>query len=138
MNILLIVIGSVILAAIITVASMRFLVRIFGISDLMENGFRITQNGIEYFYPPFLGVREHAFKDIDSVELVAYRKLFCSKLLPLFLLRNRVSVSKIPPIYFGKVLIIRLKNPTPIEYLFFAPKNAESFLEKLKQQIIQT
>jgi hypothetical protein len=129
--ILLVFFGSAVLVAIITVATMRFLVRKFGIAELMANDVRLTQNGIEYFGFLFTGIRKKTFNEIKSVELVSYYKVLISSLL----FRYGISTRRIPPNFFSKIVVIRLKRPNPFEYLFFTPKDAVNFVEQLKQRI---
>jgi hypothetical protein len=130
MIILLILFGSIALVAVITVATMRFLARKFGVTDLANNGIRMTKDGIEYLGFLFC-IRRSAFNEIQSVELVPYYKVFVSTLL----FRYGLYVGKVPPNFSGKIVVVRLKRANPLEYLFFTPKDAANFVEQLKQRI---
>src|ERR1700689_1383122 len=109
MIILLIAFGSVLLVAVITVTTMRFLARKFGVTDLVNSGVRVTLDGIGYLGFFFTGIRKNSFGEIKSVELIPYWNVFIST----FLFRYGFNLRKIPPNIFGKIVVIRLKRPNP-------------------------
>jgi len=119
------------LIAVITVVTMRFIARKFGVTEIMNNGVVLTPEGIKYMGFFFTGTRKRTFAEIKSVELVPYFNVVISMLL----FRYGLNCAKVPPNFFGEIVVIRLKRANPYEYLFFTPKNASSFVEQLKQQI---
>jgi hypothetical protein len=131
--ILLIVLASMVLAAIVTVATMRFLARKFDVAELMDNGVRLTEEGIEYVGFLF-SKKKNTFAEIQSVEVASYFDITISILL----FRYGLNIPRIPPKLFSKFVIIQLKRANPFEYLFFTPTNAENFVEQLKQHINRT
>jgi len=131
MAILLIFFASVALVAVITVTSMRFFFRRAGRQQLYENGVVMSASGIEYWGLLFTGVRKKTFSEIRSVELLPYYEV----LMSILLLRYGLSARRVPFNPFGKIVVIRLKHPNPIEYLFFTPKDASVFVERLQQLI---
>jgi hypothetical protein len=130
MIILLISFGSVLLVAVITVTTMRFLARKFGVTELMNNGVRLTEDGIEYLGFLFLK-KKNTFAEIESVELTSYFKIVTSILL----FRYGLNVPKIPPSFLSEFVVIQLKRANPYKYLFFTPNNAADFVEQLGRHI---
>jgi hypothetical protein len=129
--ILLVVFGSAALVAVVTVALMRYSVRLSGHEQVFKNGIVMTDSGIEYLGFLYTGTRKAAYSEIDSVELSPYYKVAISALF----FRYGISATKIPPYFFGKILVIRLKHPNPIEYHFFTPRDAAGFFEQLTSRI---
>ena len=130
-TILLICLGIIVLVTVLTVVTMRLLARKFKVTDLMDGGVRMTQDGIEYLGLHFTGTRRKTFSEIRSVELVPFYKA----LVLAASFRNGISVGWIPPNFFGEIIVIKLKRPNPIEYLFFTPTDRTNFVEQLKQRI---
>jgi hypothetical protein len=91
----------------------------------------ISEDGIKYWGFPLAWVRKKLFSEIKSVDLLPYYKVFFMTLF----FRYGLSTRKVPFRPFGEIVIIRLKYPNPIEYLFFAPKDATSFFEQLRQKM---
>ncbi len=122
-----------VLAAIVTIATMRFLARKFDVAELMDNGVRLTEEGIEYVGFLFFK-KKNTFAEIESVKLASYFDITISVLL----FRYGLNIPRIPPKLFSKFVIIQLKRANPFEYLFFTPPDAESFVEQLKQRLNKT
>ena len=117
--------------AISVIAIIRFFVRRSGKQKLYENGVTIGENGIEYWGFLFAGIRKKPFCEIRSVQLLPYFKVVINA----FFFRYGLSTRRSPFNPFGHIVIIRLKHPNPIEYLFFTPTNALAFVEQLKSCI---
>jgi hypothetical protein len=129
---LLLVFGGAVLVSVVAVALMRYFYRVSGHEQVYKNGIVITETGIEYLGFPFLGTRKKTFNEIDSVELSPYFKVAISALL----LRYGLNTNRVPPNFFGDILVIGFKHPNPVRYLFFcAPKDAVDIYEQLKSRI---
>ncbi len=50
-------------------------------------------------------------------------------------LRYGMNTNRVPPNFFGEVLVVKFKNPNPFQYLFFAPKNPAEIYEGIKSKI---
>ena len=133
MKILLISFSVPALVAIFVVVMIRNVVRRFGRQQLYANGIIISKCGIEYWGLFFTGVRQKPFSEIQSVALVPYFEVVVSVLF----FRYGLSARRVPFNPFGKIVVIRLKHPNPIEYLFFTPKDAPAFVEQLQRRIKQ-
>ena len=120
------------LAATLAVALMRFFYRVSGHERVYKNGIVMTEGGIEYLGFPFTGTRKKTFDEIDSVELSPYFKVAISALC----FRYGLNTNRVPPNFFGDILVIGFKHPNPFRYLFFcAPKDAAAIYEQIKSQI---
>jgi len=98
---------------------------------MYEDGIVIGESGIEYWGVCLTGIRREPFSEIKSVELLPYYDV----LIGVLTLRYGLSARRVPFNPFGKIVVIRLMNPNPIEYLFFAPKHATTLVEKLKRSM---
>jgi hypothetical protein len=126
---LLLVFGVITLVAVLTVVGMRYDYRKSGKEEVYKNGIVVTESGIEYL-SLFAHTRTKTFDEIDSVELSPYFKVAISTLL----FRYGLNMSRVPPNFFGHILVVELKNPR--KYLFFsAPKNATEICERLQSRI---
>lgn len=119
------------LVGVVVVVAIRFFVRRTGREQLYKNGVVISESGIEYWGLFLAGVRKTSFLEIQSVELASYFEVAISVLF----LRYGLSARRVPFNPFGKIVVIRLKHPNPIEYLFFNPKDTPTFVAELQQQI---
>jgi hypothetical protein len=129
---LLLVFVVIALTAVIAVALMRYFYRVSGHEQVYKNGIVMTQGGIEYLGFLFTGTRKKAFDEIDSVELSPYFKVALSALF----FRYGMNTNRVPPNFFGNILVVGFKHPNPFRYLFFcAPKDAADIYEHIKSQI---
>jgi hypothetical protein len=115
------------LAAILTIFVMRSLIRVSVRKELIENSVLTTADGIEYTGYFLIGVGKIKYQDIRSVELHSYHKVVFKATFGGY----GIAARRIPPCPFQKILVIRVKNPNPIEYFFFAPKNAEEVFNRI-------
>jgi len=126
---LFILFGSIAVITFTTIFVMRFLVKISVLKNVTESGVLANDEGIEYF--SILGTKRIAYKEISSVELLPFHTHF---LKTLFLFYG-ISVRRILPYHSNKILIIRIKNPNPIEYFFFSPMNPEEIMRKIQLSV---
>ena len=129
---LMMVFGIIALAAILAITLTRYFYRAAGHEEVYKNGIILTESGIEYLGFPLTGTRKKTFDEIDSVELSSYFKVAISVLF----FRYGLNINRVPPNFFGKILVIGFKHPNPFRYLFFcAPKDAADIHEELKSRI---
>jgi hypothetical protein len=129
---LLMVFGVIAVAAVLVITLIRYFYRVSGHEEVYKSGIVLTESGIGYLGFPFTGTRKRAFDEIDSVELSPYIKVAISVLL----FRYGLNINRMPPNFFGNILVIGFKHPNPFRYLFFcAPKDAADLYEKLKNRI---
>ena len=128
------VITVVLFAAVLL--SFRFLVRFFGIKDLMDNGAVLTEDGIEYLRPFWAGRGRIDFRDIESARVVSPSK----GLLSLAFFGYGFSVYSIRSRFFSDFVELRIRKKSRwfephFDYLLFTPKNAATFVEQLKSHL---
>ena len=120
------------LAATLAVALIRFFYRVSGHERVYKNELVMIECGIEYLGFPFTGTRKKTFDEIDSVELSSYFKVAASALC----FRYGLNTNRVPPNFFGDILVIGFKHPNPFRYLFFcAPKDATDIYEQIQIKI---
>ena len=93
----------------------------------------MTDNGIEYFGFLFSGIRKVAYSEIASVELVSpFWPEFAQLMFYYGFITRTIKRS-----LFGRVVVIRFRNPAPVESLFFRARNPEEFYDRLRSKIRQ-
>ena len=133
--ILFLVFGLPTIVGVCIVALVRRLYRASGHEQVYENGIMMTDTGIEYLGFLFTGTRKKSYEEIDSVQLIPYYKLLISKPFFRYGICTRWVRGVNSHFLFGKILVIRLKHPNPIQCLFFTPKDAAVFYKHLKSRI---
>jgi hypothetical protein len=73
MVILLIFAGSVALVAFVTLKVFRLLTGALGLKEVLQEGFVMTDNGLEILGMFLIGKRKIPYADIKSVEFVPYK-----------------------------------------------------------------
>jgi hypothetical protein len=131
MRVLILFIAGAGVIAAITITTLRTFIRLIGMKEVIDEGIILTDDGVEYSGFLLTGKKVLAYSEIRSVELLPYFRVALSALIFAY----GISANKVPFRPFHKILIVRLKNPRPIEYLFLAPKEPESAFERLKQRV---
>jgi hypothetical protein len=137
MQILVIFFAAVALVAVLTVTTFRFVVRRCGMKDLIENGAVLTDDGVEYLRMFLFGRGKIKFNEIESVKLVSFPVAMLSLIFPF---RYGFSVHSIRTRLFSDFVEIKIKKPSRwfefhFDYLLFTPKDAASFVERLKSRL---
>jgi hypothetical protein len=134
----LIIIGLFLLGAVvvglITLLTMRLVLRRTNMERVVNEGVLLTEIGIEYPRFLYLGKRKTRFSEIRSVELVPYGEVAKSILM----LRYGISIRRPPLKPCGDLVVVRLKHPNPIEYLFFGPRDPLELFEQLRRRMGRT
>ena len=126
-----VLVGSVILITIATVAIMRFTMRVSGTKQLHEDGIVVTDNGIEYLDFFWFRRAKASFSDIESVKLLPSHKAFLSALL----FNYGFSIRVIHTRFSKERVLVKLKGPRFFEYLLFTPRNPRFLVEQLSDRI---
>jgi hypothetical protein len=126
---LLIAFGIPVVVAVSAIYLLRYVTRRTGCQKMYEEGVVMSNYGIEYLW--LFGVSRHSYGEIASVEAVT----FTEYLLNLLLFRYGISTMNLPLNPFKKIVVIRFKNPNPIEFFFFTPKNPSNFVRELRERI---
>jgi hypothetical protein len=123
------------MAVLFTVVLMlfRFLVRFFGIKDVIEDGAVLTEDGVEYLRPFLAGRGKIKFDDIESARVVSFPKA----MLLLIFFGYGLSVHSIRSRFLSDFVELKIKKTAQwfefhFDYLLFTPKNAVAFVEQLK------
>ena len=124
-------IGIATLVGLLVVALMRYFVRVSGHEQVFKDGLVMRESGIEYFGFFFTGTRRVPYSQIASVDLIPHYKYVLSRIVLIYGFSTQFICRR----GFGKIVVIRFKQPNPIEYLFFTPSNAARFYEQLKSRI---
>jgi hypothetical protein len=127
-----ILVGSMALITVVTLATFRFIARAFGVRELVEEGVVLAENGIEFPGMLLLNKGKIAYSNIEFVKLESFVKNFFKTIF----LCYGISVRFIRSRFSKDVVVIKVKRPvTFCEYFFFTPKNATVFVEQLKERV---
>jgi len=129
--ILLIVIGSVVLVTVVTLKTMRWLIRKSGNQQLHEDGILLMENGIDFLGLLWASRSHAAYSEIESVELVSLPRALLSLLFFRYGLSLRAIYTRLPYHF----VLLKLKGRRPFEYLLFTPRDAPEFIAKLRARI---
>jgi hypothetical protein len=120
-----------ILGALGLVFGVRYLFRRVGYERLYDDGVVMTDNGIEYLGFLFSGIRKVSYSEIASVELVSpFWPGFVQLVFYYGFITRTIKRS-----LFGRVIVIRFRNPAPVASLFFFARNPEDFYDRLRSKI---
>src|SRR5271156_5657825 len=72
MVILLVVVGSMALVGVITVALLRFVTRRLGLKEVFEEGLILTDDGLEHLGLHGLGKVKVPYQDVESIEIFRF------------------------------------------------------------------
>jgi hypothetical protein len=125
------IILSAIVVAIVTVALMRYFTRRNGNKELVAEGARLTENGIEipnYFW---LGKRMISYSYVEKFELMPWYKVA----LQVPLLRYGIAVHSISTRLFHDTVIIKFNGPNVFETILLTPSSAREFLDELQRRV---
>jgi hypothetical protein len=132
---LILVFAFIALVCVCVIAWMRRFIRRSGYEKVFKDGLVVSDNGIEYLRFEIAGLREIAFSDIDSVELIPGIKFFFFGYLLFGKQARMMTVHGQKP--FGDVLAIKLKRADSGRYVFITPENAETVYDQIKSKIGQ-
>jgi hypothetical protein len=132
--ILLIFAASSVLVAVLTIKLFRWCICYFGLKEISENGFVLTEHGVETFGVVFLNKRKVPFAQIRSVKRLPYHIGIKATLV----FRYGCSIIWTPTRPFSDIVVIELKGPSMFRHLLSTPKNAAEFVEQLTSRIEYT
>jgi len=130
---LLLVLGFAFIAlnCVCVIAYMRYFIRHSGYETVFKEGLVVSENGVGYLRFAVAGLREVAFSEIDSVELIPGFKFLFLGVLRFGTQARTLHGQKM----FGDVLAIKLKNTNPARYIFVAPNDVTSIYEQIKSRL---
>jgi hypothetical protein len=129
--ILLAIIASVIVITVVTVATMRRIIRGSGTQHLHQNGIELTDSGIDFLGLLWAGRRHADYSELESVELISFPAALFSLLFFRYGLSLRAIYTRIPYHF----VLIKFKNPRPSQYLLLTPENPALFVAQLRLRI---
>jgi hypothetical protein len=134
MIIMLIFFAGAALVAAIVIPVFRFVTNSLGIKQVLEEGAVLTENGLEFldflWYFRVTKVKV-SYADIESVKLMPYYKGLLTIVLPRFDTSSR-WIRRRP---FHQIVVIEFMGSQVYKRLFFTPKDAPAFVEKLKYRM---
>jgi len=125
------IILGIIVVAVVTVAVFRYATRSLDTKELVTEGIRLLEGGLEiprYFW---LGKRLISYRDVETIELMPWYKVA----LQVPLLRYGIAVNSISTRLFHDTVAIKLKGPGVSETVLVTPEDAGSFMEQLKRRV---
>jgi len=128
--ILLFFFGSVAIVAAIMVALFRLYTRLFGLTQVIEEGVVMTENGLEVLGIWWFSKSKVSYDDVESVKLLPFYRSPLATLL----FRYGFSARWVGPRFFAEIVVIELKGPRMFKYLLATPKNAPAFVEHWKSR----
>jgi hypothetical protein len=129
--IVVLVLAFIALVAVAVIASMRYFIRRSGCEKVFKDGLVASESGVSYLRFAIAGLREVAYGEIDSVELIPFYKFMLFGVLRYGSQARIVHNLRL----FGDVLAIKLKHSDPVRYIFIAPRNAAAVHEQIKAKI---
>jgi hypothetical protein len=129
--IVVLVFAFIALVAVAVIAWMRYFIRWSGYKEVFKDGLVASESGVGYLRFAVAGLREVAYREIDSVELVPFYKFM---LFGVFRYGSQARTLHGQQM-FGDVLAIKLKHSDPARYIFVAPRDAATIYEQIKNKI---
>lgn len=129
--ILVLVFAFIALVCVCVIAWMRHFIRHSGNEKVFKDGLVVSESGVDYLRFAVAGLREVAYSEIESVELIPFFKFMLFGVLRFGSQARTLHGQQL----FSDVLAIKLKNSDPARYIFIGPKDATTVYDQIKSRI---